>query len=404
MDKHLQDLLENEVLGQEARTALQEAFAQKIQEAEAKLQESYAQRFEHERATLVEAMDAMLNDVVTKELKEFANDRAGVARQKVKLAETTEKTAQKYKNKLNHHVKMMEQFMSKQIQKEVLEFRKDRKQLAVQRASMAKELNESRNADRLALETKVAKLENFILKQLSEEIAELQADKKLLVEQRVKLAREGKQKLAEAKAAFVSRASDVVDKTLNQVIRNELVQWRDDIKVARENNFGRKIFEAVAAEFMTSYLSEGTQVKKLSEQLKKQQAQLAEAQNQLKNNQVLLENEKKSANAAKAQVQRVQILNELLSPLARDKKKIMENLLGDVKTSMLKESFHRYLPTVINQGTSQPAVTQKAVAPTKAKSVVHSGDRTPLMETQQTNEDNQDLQNILYLAGLAKSH
>ena len=401
MEKNLQDLLENEVLGPEARTALQEAFAQKLQESEAKLQESYAQRFEHERATLVEAIDTMLNDVIAKELKESASERAGVARQKVKLAEATATTAAKYKNKLTSHVKMMEQFMSKQIQKEVSEFRKDRKQLAEQRKSMAKELNESRNADRSTLQTKVAKLENFVLQQLSEEIAELQSDKKSLVEQRVKLASEGKRKLAEAKAAFVNRASTVVDTTLNEVIRAELVQWRDDIKVARENNFGRKIFEAVAAEFMTSYLSEGTQVKKLSEQLKQQQQQLTEARVELKAKQALLETEQRAASTARAQVQRSQILNELLSPLARDKKRVMENLLSDVKTVALKESFHRYLPTVIDQRSSVAPV--KASAPVKAQTVVHSGDRVPLVEAKQTHEDNQDLQNILYLAGLAKS-
>ena len=379
MEKSLQDLLENEVLGQEARVALQEAFAQKLQEAEAKLQESYAQRFEHERAVLVEAMDKMLNDVVSKELSEFAQDRAAVAGQKVRLAKAVNEAKQVYNRKLVRHTKMMEQFMTNQISKEISEFQSDRRQLVVQRKSMAKELNESRMASRSELEAKVAKLENFVLKQLSEEIAEFQTDKKALVEQRIKLAAQSKKKLAETQSAFVNRASTVVNRTLNEVIRSELVQWRDDIKIARENNFGRKIFEAVAAEFMTSYLSEGTQVKKLSEQLKKQQAQLTEAKTQLSSKQKLLENEQKATQTARAQVQRVQVLNELLSPLARDKRKVMGDLLSDVKTANLKESFSRYLPAVINQNGS---VAPKATTPVKAKTVAHSGDRVSLAKAQ----------------------
>ena len=126
MEKSLQDLLENEVLGQEARVALQEAFAQKLQEAEAKLQESYAQRFEHERAVLVEAMDKMLNDVVSKELSEFAQDRAAVAGQKVRLAKAVNEAKQVYNRKLVRHTKMMEQFMTNQISKEISEFQSDR--------------------------------------------------------------------------------------------------------------------------------------------------------------------------------------------------------------------------------------------------------------------------------------
>ena len=399
MEKDLQALLENEVLGPEAKQALQEAFAEKLKNAETKLQESYAQRFEHERAVLVEAMDNMLNDVVRKELEEFAQDKTAVATKKVQLAQAVREAKNTYQKKLASHVKIMEQFMAREINKEITEFQSDRKQLAVQRKTMAKELNESRNQAQSVLEAKVVKLENFVLHQLSEEIAEFQADKKALVEQRVKLATESKRKLDETQRSFVNRAANVVNKTLNEVIRSELVQWRDDIKVARENNFGRKIFEAVAAEFMTSYLAEGTQVKKLGDQLKKQQAQLAEAQVAIAQKQTLLETAQKQSQAAQAQVQRVQVLHELLSPLARDKRKVMADLLTDVKTTQLKESFHRYLPTVINQ--AQPA--QKA-APAPAKSVAHSGNRVSLVETQQTNQDeDSDLQNILYLAGLAKA-
>jgi hypothetical protein len=400
MEKQLQELLENEVLGPEARQALQEAFATKLKEAETKLQESYAQRFEHERATLVEAMDTMLNDVVRKELGEFAQDKRAVATKKVELTKAVSEAKSQYNRKLAQHVKMMEQFMQTSIRKEIAEFQKDRRQLTVQRDAMAKELLETQKRTQAALATKVAKLENFVLKQLSEEITEFQADKKALVEQRVKLASTAKRKLEETQSKFVNRAATVVDKTLNEVIKRELVQWRDDIKIARENNFGRKIFEAVAAEFMTSYLAEGTQVKKLTTELTQQRAALAEAQKQISAKQTLVETERASARAAQAQLQRAETLNELLSPLARDKKKIMESLLSDVRTPNLKESFHRYLPAVLNQ--TAPAASKPAPAPQR-KAVAHSGDRVSLVETQQNPTEDRDLQNILYLAGIAKA-
>jgi predicted nucleic acid-binding protein len=66
MEKTLQELLESQVLGEETRTALQEAFAEKLKQAEQKLEESYALRFEHERAVLVETIDTMLNNVIRK--------------------------------------------------------------------------------------------------------------------------------------------------------------------------------------------------------------------------------------------------------------------------------------------------------------------------------------------------
>lgn len=400
MEKQLQDLLENEVLGPEAKTALQEAFTNKLKEAETKLQESYAHRFEHERGLLVEAMDKMLNDVVRKELSEFSQDKQAVAAKKVQLTQAVSEAKSTYNKKLAQHVKMMEQFMQGEIRKEITEFKADRKQLAVQRKSMATELLESKKNAQAALEAKIGKLENFVLQQLSEEISEFQSDKKALVEQRVKLASEAKRKLDETQRSFVNRATTVVDKTLNEVIKRELVQWRDDIKIARENNFGRKIFEAVAAEFMTSYLAEGTQVKKLSDQLKTQQAALAEAQKAIHEKENLLESVRAQSRAAQAQLQRAQVLNELLNPLARDKKKIMESLLEDVKTTHLKESYHRYLPAVLNQNA---LAAPKAVQAKPSRAVAHSGDRVSLVETQQNPTEDRDLQNILYLAGVAKA-
>lgn len=403
MEKNLQELLENEVLGEEARTALQEAFTQKLKEAEHKLEESYALRFEHERSVLVETMDTMLNNVIRKELEEFDQDKRSVAAQKVKLAEANRKAQAVYEKKLAKNVAMLESFMLKNIAAELSEFQADRKQLSEQRAQMAQELNESRASAQQSFQDRVTKLESFVLKQLSEEIAEFVGDKKALVEQRVKLASEAKAKLAETRNNFVNRATTVVDKTLNEVIRKNLVEWRDDIKTARENNFGRKIFEAVAAEYMSSYLSEGTATKTLQKQLQDMSRQLQEAQAQITTGTKLLESERKAANIARERAQRVEILNELLSPLRGDKRAVMENLLSDVKTTQLKESFHRYMPTVMNN--SAPVKKTAPAAP--ARPVAHSGDRVSLVEQAptKTNEDSDDLQNILFLAGIpAKAH
>lgn len=399
MEKQLQDLLENAVLGEETRTALEEAFTAKIKQAETQLQESYAARFEHERSVLVETMDTMLNDVIRKELAEFAEDKHSVAAQKVRLAKALSEAQTKSQQETARKLKMMEAFMARHIRAEVAEFQQDRKQLAQERQVLAQQLNESRAHAQQDLENKVAKLEEFVLRQLSEEIREFTADKQALVEQRVKLATQAQQKLDETRAGFVNRATQVVDRTLNEVIRKELVQWRQDIRVARENNFGRKIFEAVAAEYMSSYLAEGTETKKLQKQLQQMQVQLQEAQAQVKQNHVLLENERKATQIARERAQRVEVLNELLTPLRGEKRAVMENLLQDVKTNNLKEAFQRYMPAVLNNNV--PATNRKAPV-ANSKTVAHSGDRVSLVEqTQPKTEDDKDLQNILYLAGIS---
>ena len=260
MEKTLKDLLENDVLGDELNASLQEAFDNKIKSMETRLHEDYAARYANDKAVLVEAMDKMLNDTIRSELSEFAEDRTNLRR-----ATTT--AAKRYNAKLREHIKAINSFVAKQLNEEIAEFVKDRKQLKAQRRQMANELVSIRENTSLEYTHRVRKLEEFVLKQLSEEIAEFHGDKKALVEQRVKLAQEGRKRIEETRTQFITRAKNLVENTLNTVIRSELSQWREDIKEARENNFGRKIFEAYAAEYMNSYLAEGSEVRKLTRAL-----------------------------------------------------------------------------------------------------------------------------------------
>ena len=101
MTDKLKELLENEVLGPEVKTALQEAFETKIKLAETQLQETYAARYAHDKAVLVEAMDNLMQDTIAKELGEFKIDRDAVARQRAKLAEETVKIKRELRQKFN---------------------------------------------------------------------------------------------------------------------------------------------------------------------------------------------------------------------------------------------------------------------------------------------------------------
>lgn len=400
MTKKLEELLENEVLGPEVKSALQEAFQAKIKQAEAQLQEDYAARYANDKQQLVEAMDNMMSDTIRSELEEFAEDRAALIAQKAKLSRETLAAKRIAEAKVAQHTKLLNAFIAKQLKQEVSEFVSDRKTLESQRKQMAKQVEAIRESAKKSTQDRISKLEGFVVKKLSEEIAEFETDKKALIEQRAKLAAEGKQKINETKAAFLSKATSTLDKTLNEVIRKELVQWRDDIKVARENNFGRRIFEAVASEYMASYLSEGSEVKKLQRQLAESQSRIDEAKKQITEKTKLVESAAAQIKAANDRTQRLELMSEMLAPLARDKKAIMEEMLQDIKTVNLKEAFNRYLPTVMN-GEATGAIRQKLSENATNKSVAFTGDR-PNKLSEAVREDNQDIGQILYLAGINK--
>ena len=401
MTTKLEELLENEVLGPEVKSALQEAFQAKIKQAEAQLQEDYAARYANDKQQLVEAMDNMMSDTIRSELEEFAEDRAALIAQKAKLSRETLAAKRIAEAKVAEHTKLLNAFIAKQLKQEVSEFVSDRKTLESQRKQMAKQVEAIRESAKKSTQDRISKLEGFVVKKLSEEIAEFETDKKALIEQRAKLAAEGKQKINETKAAFLSKATTTLDKTLNEVIRKELVQWRDDIKVARENNFGRRIFEAVASEYMASYLSEGSEVKKLQRQLAESQSRIDEAKKQITEKTKLVESAAAQIKAAQDRTQRLELMNEMLAPLARDKKAIMEEMLQDIKTVNLKEAFNRYLPTVMN-GEATGAIRQKLSENATNKSVAFTGDRPNKLSEAVREDGNQDIGQILYLAGINK--
>ena len=401
MTTKLEELLENEVLGPEVKSALQEAFQAKIKQAEAQLQEDYAARYANDKQQLVEAMDNMMSDTIRSELEEFAEDRAALIAQKAKLSRETLAAKRIAEAKVAQHTKLLNAFIAKQLKQEVSEFVSDRKTLESQRKQMAKQVEAIRESAKKSTQDRISKLEGFVVKKLSEEIAEFETDKKALIEQRAKLAAEGKQKINETKAAFLSKATTTLDKTLNEVIRKELVQWRDDIKVARENNFGRRIFEAVASEYMASYLSEGSEVKKLQRQLAESQSRIDEAKKQITEKTKLVESAAAQIKAANDRTQRLELMSEMLAPLARDKKAIMEEMLQDIKTSNLKEAFNRYLPTVMN-GEATGAIRQKLSENATNKSVAFTGDRPNKLSEAVREDGNQDIGQILYLAGINK--
>ena len=151
---------------------------------------------------------------------------------------------------------------------------------------------------------------------------------------------------------------------------------------------------------MASYLSEGSEVKKLQRQLAESQSRIDEAKKQITEKTKLVESAAAQIKAANDRTQRLELMSEMLAPLARDKKAVMEEMLQDIKTVNLKEAFNRYLPTVMN-GEATGAIRQKLSENATNKSVAFTGDR-PNKLSEAVREDNQDIGQILYLAGINK--
>ena len=183
--------------------------------------------------------------------------------------------------------------------------------------------------------------------------------------------REARGKLEQLKARFIRESAEKMTHAVSRHLKAELTQLHEDIRVARENNFGRRIFEAYAAEFGATHLNEKAEVRKLYDLVGRKDRQLAEAINLTRKAKVLVEAKEREVRVLKETNERDSTLEMLLAPLNREKAETMRNLLESVQTSRLKNAFEKYLPAVLEDRSvrTSKVITEQVTAVTGNKTV-----------------------------------
>ena len=341
----IKPLLDSDLITEETRTEINEAWEAKLSEAReqarAELREEFAQRYEHDKTVMVEALDRMVTEGLQAELQQVAAEKQALAEDRVKFQSKMKESATKFNN-----------FMVTKLAEEIGELRKDRKMH-----------NEG-----------LEKLENFMVHALAREIQEFAQDKRDVVETKVRLVREARSKLETLKARFVKESADKMSQAVSRHLKAELTQLQEDIKVARENNFGRRIFEAYAAEFGATHLNENAEVRKLHSLLQHKDKQLSEAIKLTQRAKVVVECKEREIRMIRESNERESTMEMLLAPLNREKQDVMRNLLESVQTSRLKNAFEKYLPAVLEDRSVKAAkvITESVTEVTGDKSVPSS--------------------------------
>jgi hypothetical protein len=311
-------LVESGVMTEETKSAIESAFTTKIQEnrdqVTAELREEFAQKYTHDKSIMVEAIDKMLSERLAAEMAELVEDKKALAEAKVA-----------YRHKMKSDAKMLESFILGQLGKELVEFQSDRK-------------NVTENFH---------KLEQFVVHALAKEIKEFAVDKRDLAETKVKLVREAKTQFESIKKKFIERSAAVVQEAVTTKLTSEIKQLKEDIDSARENSFGRRLFEAFAQEFSSSYLNEKSETSKLLKVLEKKEQEITEAKTALAQKNTIVESKDREIRIAKDLMERKTVMAEMLAPLSADKKEVMQSLLEGVKTVKLRDAYDKYLPAVI---------------------------------------------------------
>jgi len=361
----IKPLLDSDLVNEDTRQAISEEWEAKMTETRetirAELREEFAQRYEHDKSTMVEALDRMVTEGLQSELEAVSAEKQALAEDRVKFQTTMKENTEKFNG-----------FLVQKLSEELSELRKDRK----------------------AQNNGFEKLEQFVVSALAEEIKEFAADKQDVIETKVRLVSEAREQLENLKAKFISESASKMSSAVSKHLKAEMSQLKEDIQAARENNFGRKIFEAFATEFGATHLNENAEVRKLIQAIEEKDQQLAEAIQAQEDAKVLVESKEREIRVIQESNERAATLEELLSPLNDEKREVMTNLLESVQTSRLKNAFEKYLPAVLAEG---KAKAKEVIAESRTEV---TGDKSAKVKQEEVPARDSNVIDLVRLAGL----
>lgn len=236
----------------------------------------------------------------------------------------------------------------------------------------------------------IGKVDTFVAEALTKEIAELRGDidrfRDLEAEYAEKIVEE-KHKLAEEVASELDGLVDKIDDFFEMRLQAELEELSEDLAIVKQNEFGRKIFEAFATTYGESYVDEDAVQSKLTVA----EAKLVDAQKALAEREETLN---KMVREAK--------MESVLSPLTGKKREQMAMVLRNIETSRLEESYKFFIGRILKEGdepAAKPAVVTEG-APVEQKTTVVTGEPATIVESAPSADRSKELASLKRLAGI----
>jgi len=177
--------------------------------------------------------------------------------------------------------------------------------------------------------------------------------------------------MAEQLSQELDQLVDKMDAFFELRLSEELEELREDLEVVKQNEFGRKIFEAFATEYGRSYIDEDSIQSKLSAAV----AKLADAEQTIGK---LEESQAKMVREAK--------LEKVLAPLNGKKREQMAFVLQNVETARLEEAYNHFIGRVLKEEAPAPSQVKPeektaAQALTESATVVVTGEELSEAQT-----------------------
>ncbi|MEM2159556.1 MAG: hypothetical protein QXN55_01225 [Candidatus Nitrosotenuis sp.] len=252
------------------------------------------------------------------------------------------------------------------------------------------ELAEQWTKDREAFITKV---DTFVSEQLATELADLRGDierfRDLEVEYSERLVEE-KKKIAEEVAKEMDSLVDKIDAFFELRIAEEMAEFKEDLEIVKQNEFGRRVFEAFASEYANSHVDEDSASTKLSIA----ESKVADLTKRL----AALETEKNK-------MIRESKMAEVLKPLTGEKRESMAFILQNVETNKLEEAYKHFIGRILKEEKTSSEKKEEILKESTTKVVTGEEKNAEIIKEEKsasTLATSSNLEQIRRLAGIKK--
>ncbi len=211
-------------------------------------------------------------------------------------------------------------------------------------ADVRAELTEQWVQERDALiEAVDGKVEEFLGAELTELKDDIERFRDLEAEYAEKLV-EAKVQMTDELKSDLSELVEKLDAFLEIRLSSEMEELKEDLDEVRKNDFGRRVFEAFASEYTSSYADDDST-----------EGTLRETEARLEDTATALEESERKLAVLERKIK----LENVLSPLSGRQKEVMEAILKNVPTEQLDEGYRTFVGRVLKETAENADASEK---------------------------------------------
>jgi hypothetical protein len=348
---------------------------------------------------IFEGMDVLDDTTKEKLTTTFAKvlEEAKVEQEKALRAEMAERYAQE--KKAIHSA--VEQFLEQELTADVSDFKKGIDEVDGMKKQYAEQIVAVKEQARTYVAQRFGALEQVIENVMSKELGELHESEKVNRRAYLNAITEASAKAEADKEAFRQKGAAVLENIVNVQVQGTLDELREDIKAAREADFGREIYETFMTTFRRQFFDSSKEFRAVTTQLKEAKATNDAVKDKawklVKEARVRAEAAEGKAKKIQESVVRTQAINKMLKPLSGNTRVKMKHILEATNTDRLATTYRKLLPEMLNEAKKSTTKTRSRKIEDTVVALKTGGQKT-LTESKTADDD--DIVEIQRLAGM----